>query len=97
MAIARAILKNPRILLLDEATSNLDTASESLVQVALQRLMHGRTTVIIAHRLATVKDADQIFVVSSGQIVQQGRHEELARDHAGLYFKLLQRQFSDDA
>ena len=97
VAIARAILKNPRILLLDEATSNLDTASESLVQVALQRLMRGRTTLIIAHRLATVKDADQIFVVSSGQIVQQGRHEELARDHAGLYFKLLQRQFSDDA
>ena len=96
VAIARAILKNPRILLLDEATSNLDTASEALVQVALQRLMHGRTTIIIAHRLATVKDADNIFVVDAGQIVQQGCHEDLARDQAGLYYKLLQRQFSDE-
>ena len=96
VAIARAILKNPQILLLDEATSNLDTASEALVQVALQRLMHGRTTIIIAHRLATVKDADKIFVVDAGQIVQQGRHEDLARDQAGLYYKLLQRQFSDE-
>ena len=93
VAIARAILKNPRILLLDEATSNLDTASEALVQVALQRLMRGRTTLLIAHRLATVRNADQIFVMSSGKIVQQGRHEVLAKDSSGLYFKLLQRQF----
>jgi ABC transporter fused permease/ATP-binding protein len=96
VAIARAILKNPRILLLDEATSNLDTASESLVQEALQHLMRGRTTLLIAHRLATVKNADQIFVLNNGQIVQSGRHEELATQQGGLYYKLLQKQFIED-
>lgn len=96
VAIARAILKNPRILLLDEATSNLDTASEALVQEALQRLMRGRTTLLIAHRLATVKNADQIFVLSGGQVVQQGKHDALARDTDGLYYKLLQRQFNEE-
>ena len=93
IAIARALLKNPKILILDEATSNLDTASEFLVQEALQRLMKGRTTVVIAHRLATVKDADQIFVLDHGQIVQSGKHEQLTFDKAGLYYHLLQRQF----
>lgn len=92
VAIARALLKNPKILILDEATSNLDTASEHLVQEALQRLTVGRTTLVIAHRLATVKDADIIFVLQEGQIVQQGKHEQLARDHEGLYYQLLQRQ-----
>lgn len=93
IAIARALLKNPKILILDEATSNLDTASEYLVQEALQRLMKGRTTVVIAHRLATVKDADQIFVLDHGQIVQSGKHEQLTADKNGLYYQLLQRQF----
>ncbi|MBX3017676.1 MAG: ATP-binding cassette domain-containing protein [Bdellovibrionaceae bacterium] len=93
VAIARALLKDPRILILDEATSNLDTASEHLVQEALSRLMKGRTTLIIAHRLATVKDADRIFVLDQGQIQQVGSHEELAADRQGLYFQLLQRQF----
>ena len=93
VAIARALLKNPKILILDEATSNLDTASEHLVQEALQRLMVGRTTLVIAHRLATVKDAHQIFVLDQGQIVQAGSHEELARVPDGLYYQLLQRQF----
>lgn len=93
VAIARALLKNPKILILDEATSNLDTASEHLVQEALQRLMQGRTTLVIAHRLATVKDADQIFVLDQGQIVQKGKHEDLARQQNGLYYQLLQRQF----
>ena len=95
VAIARALLKNPKLLILDEATSNLDTASEHLVQDALKVLMKGRTTIIIAHRLATVKDADLIFVISSGRISQTGRHEELAADKDGLYFKLLQRQFNE--
>ncbi len=97
VAIARALLKNPKLLILDEATSNLDTASEALVQDALKRLMKGRTTLIIAHRLATVRDADTIFVMSGGRMVQSGRHEELSSDKSGLYFKLLQRQFSETA
>ncbi len=92
VAIARALLKNPKILILDEATSNLDTASEQLVQDALYRLMKGRTTLVIAHRLATVRDADVIFVVHEGQIVQTGKHEDLASQTQGLYYQLLQRQ-----
>lgn len=95
VAIARALLKNPKLLILDEATSNLDTASEHLVQDALRVLMKGRTTIVIAHRLATVKDADSIFVINSGRILQTGRHEELAADKNGLYFTLLQRQFNE--
>lgn len=93
VAIARALLKNPKILILDEATSNLDTASEYLVQEALQRLMKGRTTLVIAHRLATIKDADQIFVLDHGKIAQTGQHDQLAKNTQGLYYQLLQRQF----
>lgn len=93
VAIARALLKNPKILVLDEATSNLDTASEHLVQEALQHLMKGRTTLVIAHRLATVKNADIIFVIHQGQIVQSGHHQDLSRDTEGLYYQLLKRQF----
>ncbi len=93
VAIARALLKNPRILILDEATSNLDTASEALVQEALQRLMSGRTTLIIAHRLATIQSADLIFVMQNGKIVQQGPHVELAQKIGGAYHQLLQHQF----
>ncbi len=96
VAIARALLKNPKILILDEATSSLDTASEHLVQEALQRLMQGRTTLVIAHRLATVKTADVIFVVHGGKIVQTGRHEDLARQTDGLYYQLLKRQFTQE-
>jgi ABC transporter fused permease/ATP-binding protein len=95
VAIARALLKDPKILILDEATSNLDTASEHLVQEALNRLMKGRTTLVIAHRLATVRDADTIFVISGGRVVQRGKHERLATETSGLYYKLLQRQFND--
>lgn len=95
VAIARALLKNPKLLILDEATSNLDTESEQLVQEALKRLMKGRTTIVIAHRLATVRDADTILVINDGRIAQTGRHEELAADKSGLYFKLLQRQFNE--
>src|SRR5574341_554385 len=93
VAIARAILKNPRILLLDEATSSLDSESEGLVQEALERLMQGRTTVIIAHRLSTVQVANRIAVVDRGRLVELGRHEELLGKEDGLYARLYRMQF----
>ena len=94
VAIARAVLKDPRILILDEATSNLDATSEHLVQEALQRLMKDRTTLVIAHRLGTIKSADIIFVLKDGLIVQKGHHSELVQAREGLYYQLLQRQFT---
>jgi ATP-binding cassette, subfamily B, bacterial MsbA len=93
IAIARAILKDPRILILDEATSALDTESEKIVQAALDRLMVGRTSFVIAHRLSTIFDADQIFVIESGQICEHGTHEELLAQ-GGLYSNLYHIQFS---
>lgn len=90
IAIARAILRDPKILLLDEATSNLDTESEGFVQEALQQAMHGRTTIIIAHRLSTVTHADQLIVLENGVITGKGTHEELLRHHA-YYQKLVAR------
>lgn len=92
LAIARAILKAPDILVLDEATSALDTASETLVQEALERLMQGRTTLVIAHRLATVKKADHIVVLERGRIQEEGTHEILLK-RKGLYSKLHALQF----
>jgi ATP-binding cassette subfamily B protein len=93
VAIARAILKNPAILILDEATSSLDSESERLVQIALDRLMQGRTTFIIAHRLATVRNADQIAVIEAGRVVEFGTHDELSARPAGLYRRLSALQF----
>lgn len=93
IAIARAILKNPRVLILDEATSALDTESEKLVQEALDQLMVGRTSFVIAHRLSTVQRADTILVMERGRIVERGTHQELLQQQ-GLYYKLYQVQFS---
>ncbi|MDE3027877.1 MAG: ATP-binding cassette domain-containing protein, partial [Paracoccaceae bacterium] len=92
VAIARAILRNAPILLLDEATSALDAHSEALVQEALARLSQGRTTLVIAHRLATVRDADKIVVMQQGLVVDQGRHEELIA-RSGVYADLYNLQF----
>lgn len=92
IAIARVILKNPRILVLDEATSSLDSASEALIQAALVPLMHQRTTVVIAHRLSTILAADQILVFDQGQIVERGTHHELLA-LGGLYSRLYREQF----
>lgn len=92
IAIARAVLKDPRILVLDEATSALDAESEHLVKEALERLMRGRTTLVIAHRLSTVVDADRVVVLDHGRVVQQGDHRSLLAEE-GLYKKLVERQF----
>jgi ABC-type multidrug transport system fused ATPase/permease subunit len=91
LSIARAILKNAPILILDEATSAVDTETEALIQQALERLMQGRTTIVIAHRLSTVRNADQIVVLSEGKIAEQGTHTELMR-RRGLYWNLNQVQ-----
>ena len=96
VAIARAILRDGRILLLDEATSSLDNESEYLVQQALDRLMRGRTTIVIAHRLSTVERADRILVLDRGRIVEEGTHQELLTK-AGLYHRLYTRRFVDEA
>jgi ABC transporter fused permease/ATP-binding protein len=93
VAIARALLKNPRILVLDEATSALDAESEHLVQKALEDQIGKRATLIIAHRLSTVKRADKIIVMQEGQVVQTGTHSELFKQETGLYHKLVERQF----
>jgi len=92
IAIARAILKNPKVLILDEATSALDAESEFLVKQALDRLMKGRTTLVIAHRLSTVKDAHRVAVVEAGRIVESGTHDELMAREESLYRKLVERQ-----
>ncbi|MEK9849188.1 MAG: ATP-binding cassette domain-containing protein, partial [Candidatus Puniceispirillum sp.] len=96
IAIARAMLKNAPILLLDEATAALDADSERQVQKALQTLQAGRTTLVVAHRLATIRNADLILVMDEGQIVEQGHHQSLIKK-GGLYAKLCQLQFFEGA
>lgn len=92
LSLGRALLADPQILLLDEATSNIDVRTEKLLQDAIAYLMRGRTSIVIAHRLKTIRNADQIFVIDSGRLVEQGRHEELlARD--GLYARLYSHQY----
>jgi ABC-type multidrug transport system fused ATPase/permease subunit len=97
LAIARAICKDPALVVLDEATSALDIHSEALIQAALANLLRGRTTFVIAHRLATVVDADRIVVLDGGLIAQVGQHEELLADSDGLYRRLCLRQFGPPA
>jgi ATP-binding cassette subfamily B protein len=96
VAIARAILRDAPILLLDEATSALDAESETLVQMALERLMQGRTTIVIAHRLATVLKADRILVMDGGRIVEEGTHQSLVAK-GGIYARLAKLQFETGA
>ena len=93
IAIARAILRNPSILLLDEATSSLDAESEKVVQEALNNLMKNRTSIIIAHRLATIREVDCIYVLEGGHIVEKGTHEELSAKYDGVYGSLAKLQF----
>jgi ATP-binding cassette, subfamily B, bacterial len=95
MAIARTILRNPPVLVFDEATSSLDTQTEAAVQAELERLSEGRTTITIAHRLSTVRDADQIIVLDRGQIVERGRHEELL-ERGGHYAALVARDVAEE-
>jgi len=96
IAIARALLLNPQILLLDEATSALDAESEFLVQQAIDRLMQNRTVLVIAHRLSTVRNANQVAVVSDGKIVEMGAHAQLMESKEGIYRKLVKRQLQAD-
>ena len=91
ISIARAILKNAPIVLLDEATSSVDAHSEKLIQEALKHLLQGKTTIIVAHRLSTIQNADKIYVMDAGRIVESGRHEELLRKN-GIYRNLVEAQ-----
>jgi ATP-binding cassette subfamily B protein len=95
MALARLFLKAPRVVVLDEATAHLDSESERKVQQALDSALQGRTSVVIAHRLSTVRKADQILVVSDGRVVQRGTHEDLLAS-GGLYETLYRTQFAED-
>jgi ATP-binding cassette subfamily B multidrug efflux pump len=96
VAIARALLMNPRILILDDSTSSVDTQTEKMIQAALDALMEGRTTFVIAHRLSTVRRADMILVMDKGQIVEQGTHHELLK-RGGLYKEIHDLQLVDHA
>ena len=99
ISFARALLANPRILILDEATSSIDTHTERLVQVGLERLLEGRTSFIIAHRLSTIRNADRIMVVDEGQIKESGTHEELMATggiYRELYTSRLNGYWQDD-
>ena len=94
ICIARAVLADPRILILDEATASVDTATEALIQEALDRLLSQRTAIVIAHRLSTIRKADQICAMQDGQIVSKGTHDELLEE-GGIYATLYRRQFME--
>jgi ABC-type multidrug transport system fused ATPase/permease subunit len=96
VAIARALLMNPRVLILDDSLSSVDTQTEKLIQEALDKLMEGRTTFVIAHRLSTVRRADLILVMDKGRIIQQGKHDELLQK-GGLYREIYDLQLKDRA
>ena len=96
ISFARAILADPRILVLDEATASVDTITEQKIQTAIDTIIRGRTSIVIAHRLSTVRNADVILVVKDGKIVERGRHEELMRKR-GVYYRLYTRQYEDEA
>ena len=96
ISFARAILADPRILVLDEATASVDTITEQKIQAAIDTIIRGRTSIVIAHRLSTVKNADVILVVKDGRIVERGRHEELMK-RRGVYYRLYTRQYEDEA
>lgn len=91
IAIARAVLTNPRVMLLDEATSALDAEAEHLVQEAIERIMAGRSVIVIAHRLSTVRNASQVVVLQKGRVVERGTHDELI-SKSGEYAQLVKRQ-----
>jgi ATP-binding cassette subfamily B protein/subfamily B ATP-binding cassette protein MsbA len=95
LAIARAILKSPQILILDEATSNLDTESEQLIQASMASLLAGRTTFVVAHRLSTIRRADEILLMEDGRVIERGTHQELM-DGRGLYYDMVLRQMETD-
>ena len=89
--LERALLANPKILILDEATANIDSQTEEVIQTSLKKMRNGRTTLAIAHRLSTIQDANQIFVLDKGEIVESGTHTELL-EKEGLYYKMYQLQ-----
>ena len=97
LVLARAVLADPRILILDEATSNMDTRTEALVTCAMESMMEGRTTFIIAHRLFTIRNADKIVVINQGEIIETGSHNELMEIENGAYKALYNAQFKSSA
>jgi ABC-type multidrug transport system fused ATPase/permease subunit len=96
LSFARALARRPEILLLDEATANVDTETEALIQDALHKLMEGKTSIVVAHRLSTIQDVDRIYVLHHGELREQGSHEELLA-RRGLYWKLYRLQYADQA
>ena len=96
LSFLRAYVSDPSVLILDEATSSIDTQSEHLIQKAISKITEGRTSVVIAHRLATIKAADKILVMDKGQVVEEGNHEELLKMEDGYYTRLYQMQFRSE-
>lgn len=95
IAFLRAYMSNPKVLILDEATASIDSYSEQLIQKAIKKITKGRTSIVIAHRLATIQKADTILVMDSGQIVEMGNHRDLLKNPNGHYSRLYQAQFLD--